>query len=85
MIVNPQNNANIEISSDFKLGKDLDGISDLVNINVYFDSLHKQEVRFNGYNASSTAQDYNNLKNSLIVNVNTINTYFFIANSNITR
>lgn len=78
---NPQNNANIEISSDFKLGKDLDGISDLVNINVYFDSLHKQEVRFNGYNASSAAQDYNNLKNSLIVNLNSVNTYNFISNT----
>jgi hypothetical protein len=72
-----KNNADIELSSNFKFGKNLDGTigSDIVNINVYVDSLHKQIVKFNGYNASNSASNFNNLNNRRVLP----NIFFFVS------
>lgn len=73
------NNANIELSSDFRLGKKLDGTdgTDIVNIDVYVNSSHKQKIKFNGYNASANASDFNNLNNTRIIP----NIFYFISNT----
>lgn len=78
----PQNNADIELSSDFRFGKDLDGTSgsNIVNIDVYLNSVHKQKVTFNGYNASLNASNFNNLTNNRIINQSSVNTFYFISN-----
>lgn len=78
---NPQNNVDIELSSDFRFGKDLDGTSgsDIVNIDVYVDTTHKQKVTFNGYNASLTASNFNNVNNTRIIP----NIFYFISNGTI--
>lgn len=81
----PQNNADIELSSDFRLGKDLDGTegTDIVNIDVYVDSTHKQKVKFNGYNVASTISDLTS-NNDIFNNYNNLvtlpNTFNFVSN-----
>lgn len=81
----PQNNADIELSSDFRLGKDLDGTqgADIVNIDVYVDSTHKQKVKFNGYNVASTVSDLTS-NNDIFNNYNNLvtlpNTFNFVSN-----
>ena len=83
-IITPQvNNETIEISSDFKFGKDLDlqsSDSILVNINVSVETpsentINKQNVTFNGYNITTGVADFNNTKNTLV----TPNTFYFIS------
>ena len=64
------NNETIEISSDFRLGRNLDvtNISDGLNlsvINVYINSTHKQTVNFNGYDVTSDAVNFDNIQNLL--------------------
>lgn len=80
---NPQNNVDIELSSDFRFGKDLDGTegSNIVNIDVYVDTTHKQKVTFNGYNASLNVSNFNNLTNIRTVNQNGVNTFYFISDT----
>lgn len=74
-----KNNAGIELSSNFRFGKNLDGTNgrDIVDINVYVDSVHKQNVKFNGYNATTSASNFNNLNNKRILP----NIFYFISDT----
>ena len=75
LISSMRNNATIEVSSDFKIGNNLDGVNELVHLNVYINNSKKQEVKFNGYKTLLNTTNFRNLSNIRKIP----NTFYFIS------